>query len=108
MWNRRVELNLLLNVAHCFQHSHPFFADTKPQVPEYADVARQRSLTNLTRLNHLLADRPFIAGQQFSVADITALCAIDFARVVQIRIADADTHLSAWHLRVSERPSALA
>ena len=105
MWNRRMELNLLLNIAHCFQHSHPFFADTKPQVPDYAAIARQRAETHLDRLNTLLGSRPYIAGENFSVADITTVCAIDFARVVKIRIADSADHLNQWHKRVSDRPS---
>ena len=100
-----MELNLLLNVAHCFQHSHPFFADTKPQVPDYAAIARQRAETHLDRLNTLLGSRPYIAGENFSVADITTVCAIDFARVVKIRIADSADHLNQWHKRVSDRPS---
>ncbi|MDF1818086.1 MAG: glutathione S-transferase family protein [Immundisolibacteraceae bacterium] len=105
MWNRRMELHLLLNIAHCFQHSHPFFADTKPQVLDYAAIARQRAETHLDRLNTLLGSRPYIAGESFSVADITAVCAIDFARVVKIRIADSADHLNQWHKRVSDRPS---
>lgn len=108
MWNRRVEFNLLLNIAHCFQHSHPFFAETKPQVADYAEIARRRADENLNRFNDLLADRPFMAGEKFSVADITALCAIDFGRVVNIRIADSAPLLSQWHQRVSARASASA
>jgi glutathione S-transferase len=108
MWNRRMELNLLLNIAHCFQHSHPFFADTKPQVPDYAAVARERAETHLDRLNTVLGRQPYIAGENFSVADITAVCAIDFARVVKIRIADSADHLNQWHKRVSNRPSVSA
>jgi glutathione S-transferase len=56
-----------------------------------------------------LAKRTHIAGERFTVADITALCAIDFGKVSQIRI-NAETHpnLAAWHQRVSARPSAKA
>ena len=52
-----------------------------------------------------LAKRPYMAGERFTVADITALCAIDFGKVSNIRI-NAETHpnLAAWHKRVSERP----
>jgi glutathione S-transferase len=60
-------------------------------------------------LEHELAQRPYLAGDRFTVADITALCAIDFGKVSAIRI-DPATHpaLAAWHQRVSERPSAKA
>lgn len=108
MWNRRMELHLLINVAHCFQHSHAFFAGTKPQSSDYAEIARQRAMTSLDRIDGWLTDRRFIAGDEFSVADITALCAVDFARVVKIRIPESSEHLRQWHLRVSERPSSRA
>ncbi len=108
MWNRRAELNLLLNIAHCFQHGHPFFAQTKPQSAEYAQIARQRAIDSLIQFNGWLADRPYIAGDQFSIADITALCAIDFARVVKLRIDPSCQHLADWHQRVSARPSSQA
>ena len=56
-----------------------------------------------------LGKRPFMAGDRFTVADITALCAIDFGKVSNVRL-DAEKHpnLVAWHKRVSERPSAKA
>ncbi|RLA17021.1 MAG: glutathione S-transferase, partial [Gammaproteobacteria bacterium] len=89
MWNRRMEFHLLLNVAHCFQHSHPFFAGSKPQSSDYAEISRQRAGEDMVLINTWLTERPFIAGDKFTVADITALCAIDFARVVNIRIPDS-------------------
>jgi glutathione S-transferase len=56
-----------------------------------------------------LALRPYLAGQRFTVADITALCAIDFGKVSNVRVK-AETHpnLAAWHARVTERPSTKA
>jgi len=108
MWNRRMEFHLLLNVAHCFQHSHPFFADSKPQSSDYAEIARQRAVKDIELINTWLTDRPFIAGDEYTVADITALCAIDFARVVNIRIPESCLHLTDWHQRVTARPSSNA
>ena len=60
-------------------------------------------------LEEELGKRTFMAGERFSVADITALCAIDFGKVSNIRI-DATTHpkLAAWHATVTARPSAKA
>ncbi len=55
-----------------------------------------------------LAEREFIAGERFTIADITALCGIDFGRVSKIRIAPEHTHLARWHAAVSARPSAKA
>jgi glutathione S-transferase len=57
----------------------------------------------------VLAQRPYFAGQRFTVADITALCAIDFGKVSNIRIKpDVHPQIAAWHARVSERPSSKA
>ncbi|MBL4622459.1 MAG: glutathione S-transferase family protein [Immundisolibacteraceae bacterium] len=108
MWNRRMEFQLLLNVAHCFQHGHPFFAASKSQSAEFAEISRQRALKSFDQVNTWLAARPFIAGDQFSVADITALCAIDFARVIDIRISESQPHLADWHHRISSRPGSSA
>ena len=59
-------------------------------------------------LDKQLAESTYIAGENFSIADIIALCAIDFARVVKIRIGEEQTHLQRWYKLVSERPSATA
>ena len=77
--------------------------------PSSARSCASSSPSGFDWLEGELAQRPYIAGERFTVADITALCAIDFGKVVEIRI-DAETHphLAAWHERVSERPSAKA
>lgn len=108
MWNRRMEFQLLLNVAHCFQHGHPFFASSKPQSAEFAEISRQRALNSFDQVNGWLETRPFIAGDEFSIADITALCAIDFAKVIKIRISDTQPHLASWHRKISARPASSA
>ncbi len=51
---------------------------------------------------------PYVAGDRFTIADILALCTIDFGKVVALRIAPHQHHLQAWHERVSARPSAQA
>ena len=57
-------------------------------------------------LDQELADRQFIAGERFSIADITALCGIDFAKFCEIGIPAACTNLQRWYGQVSSRPSA--
>jgi glutathione S-transferase len=59
-------------------------------------------------LDRELADREFIAGPRYTIADVTALCGIDFGRVSKIRIAPELANLSRWHAAVSARPSAKA
>jgi glutathione S-transferase len=62
----------------------------------------------LAWLDGVLAERPFIAGERYTIADITALCAVDFGRVSKIKIAPEQKNLARWHEAVSSRPSAKA
>jgi glutathione S-transferase len=56
-----------------------------------------------------LATRPYLVGERFTVADITALCALDFGKVSEIRLnAETQPNLAAWYRRVNERPSTKA
>ena len=108
MWQRRMELELFRHVTGCFQNSHDFFKGRIEQVPAYGELSRKTARTRLAWLDGNLGDRPFIAGDRYSIADITALCAIDFGRVVDIRIAPEQKNLLRWYESVSSRPSAKA
>ncbi len=109
MWQRRMELNLLSPVAQTFRHLHPAMKEMeKPQVPEWGEVNRPRVLTMLSLLNEELATRPYIAGDEYSVADITALVAVDFMKPARIERPSEYTDLARWHSEVSSRPSAKA
>jgi glutathione S-transferase len=108
MWQRRMELEIFRNVSGCFQNTHAFFEGRVEQVPAYGEVCRAAGRRRLAWLDEDLGARPFIAGDRYSVADITALCAIDFGRVVDIRIAPEQKNLARWHEAVSSRPSAKA
>jgi glutathione S-transferase len=109
MWNRHAELELLLPIAQVFRNSHQFWVGRIKQAPEFAEIMREQLSLRFDWLDGELGKRPFMAGDRFSVADITALCAIDFGRVSSIKL-NAETHpnLVAWHKRVSERPSTKA
>jgi glutathione S-transferase len=108
-WNRHAELELLLPMAQVFRNTHAFWQGRIKQAPEFGAIMREQLASRFDWLEGELAQREYIAGKRFTVADITALCAIDFGKVSNIRI-DAATHpqLAAWHRRVSERPSAKA
>jgi len=108
MWQRRMELELFRNVTGCFQNTHAFFKGRIPQVPEYGEVCREAGRKRLAWLDEELASREFVAGPRYTIADITALCGIDFGRVVAIRIDPAWKNLQRWHETVSARPSAKA
>lgn len=108
-WNRHAELELLGPIAQVFRNTHKFWEGKITQVPEFAVVMREHIGERFDWFNSELAKRSYLAGDRFTVADITALCAIDFGKVSNIRIDPAThPHLAAWHARVSERPSAKA
>jgi glutathione S-transferase len=108
MWNRRMELELFAPCTHAFRHLHEFFAGRYPQVAEWGEECRSAARERLTWLDGVLADHEFVAGDVFTIADITALCGIDFGRVSQIRIEEDQQNLTRWHETVSARPSARA
>jgi glutathione S-transferase len=109
MWSRRVENNLFAPVAQVFRHLHPAMKELEvPQVPAWAEANRPRVVDFLRILDAQLAKNKFVAGERYSVADITALCAIDFMKPARIAVPDELTNLKRWHAEVSARPSARA
>jgi glutathione S-transferase len=109
MWQRRMEMNLLWAVMHAFRHSHPNMAQLEvPQVPAWGEANRPRVLEMLGFLDRELAARPFIAGDDYTVADITALVASDFLKPARIERPLMLQSLSRWYDTVSSRPSARA
>jgi len=108
MWNRRVELELTNRVFLCFQNTSDFFKGRLTQVPDYGVVAKQRAEETLGVLDGVLASQRFIAGDRFSIADITALVGLDFARVIKLRPGPELKNLLRWHAEVGGRTSARA
>ena len=108
-WNRHAELELLLPITQVFRNTNAFWVGRIKQSADYGEIVRELVGTRFDWIEEELAQRPYLAGPRFTVADITALCAIDFGKVSNLRI-NAATHpnLAAWHKRVSERPSAKA
>jgi glutathione S-transferase len=106
MWNRRMEFEVFISIAQTFRNSHPFFKGRIPQVPEYGAACEKLARGRLAWLDGELADREFIAGDRYTIADITALCGIDFGRVSKIGIEPEQKNLQRWHEAVSARPSA--
>ena len=108
MWNRRMENEILGNTAGCFRNTHDFFKGKIPQVPEYGKVCKDNALERLAWLDEELGKTEFVAGDRFSIADISALVGVDFGAASQIRIAPDQKNLTRWHEAVSSRPSAKA
>lgn len=108
MWQRRMDQYLMLPVTQCFQHSTGYFSDRMTPVPAFGSEAFDHVVETLDVLERHLSTHRYIAGGEFSVADIVALCAIDFARVIKIRLTDEQANLKRWYSLVSTRPSASA
>ncbi len=108
MWNRRAELELAIPIAQVFRNTNDFFKGRIEQAPEYGEVCRNAAKVRLRWLDEELASRDFLAGDRFTIADITAMVGIDFGRAVEIGIADDQKNLKRWYGAVSSRPSARA
>ena len=107
MWNRRAEINFLANVAAVFRHTHPAMKDLEvPQVSAWAEANRPRVSWFLEMLDRELATREFVAGDRYTVADITMQVAVDFMKPGRLSMPDGATNVKRWHTAVSARPSA--
>ena len=111
-WNWRVEFEGLLAIAEALRNSAPAMANRAlpgpvdyPQIPELAQRGLGRVQQFFASLNERLAGREFIATERFSIADITAVVAVDFARVVKIKPGDQHPHLLRWRAGMAQRPA---
>jgi glutathione S-transferase len=95
-------------IADAFKQRHEFFKGRIRQVPEYAEAQRLNAEDSLKWLDEELANRPYIAGDRFTIADITAMIAIDFGKVSKIAIKPEQKNLARWHAEVAARPSTKA
>ncbi len=109
MSQRQVEFTLLQPIAHCFRHLHPAMAKLEvPQVAQWGKANGTRALAGMAWLDTELKSHEFVAGDTYTIADITALIAIDFRKLARIEIPDELTHLIEWYEKISARPSAAA
>ena len=109
MWQRRIELNLFAAVAAAFRHIHPAMKEWEvPQVPEWGEVNKPKAIGFLEILDGELAGREFAAGDEFSIADITGLVALDFMKPARIAVPESLANVLRWHRMLAARPSAAA
>lgn len=111
-WNWRIEFDGLMAIAEALRNGSPAMANRAlpgpvdyAQIPALAERGRARVQGFFAELNERLADRTFVATDRFSVADINAVVAVDFARVVKIKPGDAHPHLQRWRAAMALRPS---
>ena len=114
-WNARVEFEGLHAIAEILRNTSPHMKNRAmtgrqniPQIQELAERGRMRIETFWEDLDNRLQETPFVAGDNFTLADITALVCVDFARWVKASPAENLKALHSWHNKVSKRPSAHA
>jgi len=107
MWQRRIELEFLLPVAFSFRHLHPGAVSIEPvQISQWGEMNQERATRFMPFLNAELEHRDFIAGDDFTIADITALVTCQFLKPARLTIAEEHENLRKWFERVKARPSA--
>ncbi len=113
MWNRRVELDGFMPLLHTVRNSVPMFEGrvvpgTRTDLAQLpAMVSRGKEMANifLGRLEPHMAENEFIAGEEFSVADITAWFVVRMAKTLQMDIEGKFSHIQRWYREISVRPS---
>lgn len=108
MADRRAELYMLAGIANSVRHTHPGLAVLEqPQFPDFGHSQAHKVREVMAWFDHVLERQPWIAGQRFSIADITAFCAIEFSRLMKFNAGkEGMLALQAWRDRIAERPSA--
>lgn len=107
MWQRRMELKFMHPVTQTFRHTHPRMAALEsPQVTQWGEANRPRVIEMLEFLDRELASREYIAGDAYTIADITALVATDFMKPAKIERPEGLNNFARWYDAVSSRPSA--
>ena len=105
MWQRRAELNFLLEVAGAFRNITGFFKDRETCVEAWGVVCADKAPKALGMFDDQLAKTEFLAGDQFSIADITMGVALDFARVVKVLELPDLPNIKRWQDGLNARPS---
>ena len=109
MWQRRMELNLMTPVAQAFRHLHPAMKEWEvPQIADWGEANKPKAIEFLRILDGELAGREFVAGDEFTIADITGLIAVDFMKPARIQVPEDCSNVRRWHAALSARPSAAA
>ncbi len=105
MWQRRVEMLFMAEVAGAFRNITGFFKDRETCVEEWGKVCAEKAPKALQMFDAQLADNEYLAGDRFSVADITLAVALDFARMVKVVDLPDLANINRWYEVVNARPS---
>lgn len=109
MADRQVEWYLFGAIANCIRHTHPGLAPLEqPQFPDFGSSQGRKMREVALWLDRLLASQSCVAGERFTIADITAFCALEFARGLMKFVPGEEgmANLQAYRDRIAQRPSA--
>jgi glutathione S-transferase len=105
MWDRRVELTYMFPIAGWFRNGHPAMAELeKPQSAEWSEISRGRAAKAIAFFDQRLGATPYVAGERFTIADITLHVAMGFGRVMKYRPWEEHKNLADWRERMLMRP----
>lgn len=104
--DRRVEFAVLYPLASWVRHGHPgLLALENPQLPDWAAASEAKARKAVAWLADDLSGRDFVAGNRFTIADITAFCALEFARLVKFRPWEEHPAIARWREALQARPA---
>ncbi|MEC7734745.1 MAG: glutathione S-transferase family protein [Pseudomonadota bacterium] len=108
MWQRRIELLLMIGIANTYRHGHPAMAALEDQVKEWSEASRPRVIKMLHWFEKQMENKEYICLDRYTIADISALVCFDFAKWPKIEIPDNCNNLKNYYERLNSRASASA
>ena len=116
MWERRCALEGSASIEEIFRNSHPLMVDRGlpgtnepvPQIPALVHRGQTRLRRFFEKIDQRLSECRYVAGDRFSIADISLFCALEFGRALELSIPNAFCNLNRWHAEISSRPSVAA
>jgi glutathione S-transferase len=105
MWQRRVELNLFLEIAGAFRNITGFFKDRETCVAEWGQVCAEKAPKALQMFDDQLSDSEYLAGLRFTVADLSLAITLDFAEMVKVAPLPTLENVERWRSNIIKRPS---
>lgn len=114
MWSRRAEFEGIMAAGEAVRNASPLFADRSvsgvpggfPQIPALVERGKKRLARFFAFCDRRLADNAFLAGAHFTIADITAFVAMEFAKRVDVAIPVECENVMRWREKIASRPSA--
>lgn len=108
MWTRRLEIYLANPLMLTVRYTHPALSALEAPRPEVAAWSLEGAERMMRSLNRRLEGREFVAADRITMADVVAVCGLDFTRMIKYRPPEELTHLNRWYAAMRERPAAKA